>query len=80
MVARWRARRNVFKLFNQEIFNQKSNIMKNQEKLAYEAPEMKVLVVELEQGIAAASSVGSSTPSINDWGSGRGDGGSWDGE
>lgn len=54
--------------------------MKNQEKLAYEAPEMKVLVVELEQGIAAASSVGSSTPSINDWGEGGGGGGNWDGQ
>ena len=75
MVASWRARRNVFKLFNQEIFNQKSNIMKNQEKLAYEAPEMKVLVVELEQGIASASG-----PNVNNWGDGAsGIGEDWDG-
>lgn len=48
--------------------------MKNQQKLAYEAPEMEVLVVELEQGIASASGA----PSINDWGSGDSGGGNWD--
>lgn len=52
--------------------------MKNQQKLAYEAPEMEVLVVELEQGIAAASNVGSVSPSINDWGGGDNGGGIWD--
>ena len=40
--------------------------MKNQEKLTYEAPEMEVLLVELEQGIAAAST----NPGIEGFGSG----------
>lgn len=54
--------------------------MKNNENKIYEAPSMKVLIVELEQGIAAASgSANPSTPaSVDDWtggvdGTGRAD-------
>lgn len=39
--------------------------MKNNEKKVYAAPKIEVLVVELEQGIAAGS-VNSSTPSVDD--------------
>lgn len=54
--------------------------MKNQEKLAYETPNMEVFTIELEQGIAAASNVGTSDPSVNDWGDGASGGGIWDAE
>lgn len=39
--------------------------MKNNQKMAYAAPKIEVLVVELEQGIAAGSA-SSSTPTVDD--------------
>lgn len=45
--------------------------MKNENKV-YEAPEMKVLTVELEQGIAGASGAASPDPSVDDWTGGTG--------
>lgn len=39
--------------------------MKNNEKKVYAAPRIEVLVVELEQGIAAGSAT-SSTPGVDD--------------
>ncbi|MFD1771596.1 hypothetical protein [Sphingobacterium suaedae] len=49
--------------------------MKKHEKKVYVVPTMEVLVVELEQGIAAGSGTGSpsASPSVDDWGSGGGD-------
>jgi len=41
--------------------------MKNNVNKVYEAPSMTVLVVELEQGIAAASGSASPSPSVDDW-------------
>lgn len=47
--------------------------MKNSEKKVYVAPSMEVLVVELEQGIAAGSgATAGATPESNDWGTGTG--------
>ncbi len=56
--------------------------MKKKENQVYEAPEMKVLVVELEQGIAAASGAASpgATPGVDDWGDGGSGGGNWEGQ
>lgn len=42
--------------------------MKNSEKQVYVAPSMEVLVVELEQGIAAGSgATAGATPQTNGW-------------
>jgi len=56
--------------------------MKKKENQVYEAPQMKVLVVELEQGIAAASGAASpgASPSVDDWGDGGSGGGNWEGQ
>lgn len=50
--------------------------MKNQEKLAYETPNMEVFTIELEQGIASAST---GSPALNDWEDGASGGGNWEG-
>lgn len=46
--------------------------MKNNEKKIYETPTMQVHLVELEQGIAAAS--GSADTTLSDWNEGPGGG------
>ncbi len=53
--------------------------MKKKENQVYEAPQMKVLVVELEQGIAGASTTAGPTPSVNDWTGGPTETGNWEG-
>jgi len=53
--------------------------MKRNEKQIYEAPDLKVLIVELEQGIASASASPDSAPTVDDWGTGPGGGGNWEG-
>ncbi|WP_187773930.1 hypothetical protein [Sphingobacterium hotanense] len=44
--------------------------MKNNVKKVYEAPAMQVYIVELEQGIAAAS--GNASETLSDWTDGTG--------
>lgn len=51
--------------------------MKNSEKKAYAAPKIEVLVVELEQGIAGAST---NTPGVESYGQGTDPGASWSGD
>ncbi|MVZ65749.1 hypothetical protein GQF61_07750 [Sphingobacterium sp. DK4209] len=50
--------------------------MENNVKKVYEAPIFQVFIVELEQGIAAAS--GNSSESLSDWDSGTGGGSNGD--
>jgi len=50
--------------------------MKNNVKKTYEAPAMQVHIVELEQGIAAAS--GSADATLSDWNEGTGGGSNGD--
>lgn len=46
--------------------------MKIKENQVYEAPALKVLIVELEQGIAAESGTATTSPGIDDWNGGGG--------
>lgn len=46
--------------------------MKKKENQMYEVPELKVLSVEMEQGIAATSATASPSPGVNDWTGGSG--------